>query len=55
METFFLSSRDLGVGNEKFTQLVSDNDRVMENMPVADHNADIDKVNKRIDKTLIKQ
>ncbi|XP_015234349.1 PREDICTED: nitric oxide synthase, brain [Cyprinodon variegatus] len=34
---------DLGVGNEKFTQLVSDNDRVMENMPVADHNADIDK------------
>ncbi|KAK5618595.1 Nitric oxide synthase, brain [Crenichthys baileyi] len=34
---------DLGVENETSTQLGSDNDTMLENMPVADHNADIDK------------
>uniref|UniRef100_A0A3Q2NWN5 Nitric oxide synthase 1 n=1 Tax=Fundulus heteroclitus TaxID=8078 RepID=A0A3Q2NWN5_FUNHE len=37
---------DLSVGNESSTQLRSDKDRMLENMAVADHNADIDKRNK---------
>uniref|UniRef100_A0A3B3TMJ4 Nitric oxide synthase n=1 Tax=Poecilia latipinna TaxID=48699 RepID=A0A3B3TMJ4_9TELE len=34
---------DLGVGNETSIQLGSDNDRMLDHVPVADHNADIDK------------
>uniref|UniRef100_A0A3B3V4J1 Nitric oxide synthase n=1 Tax=Poecilia latipinna TaxID=48699 RepID=A0A3B3V4J1_9TELE len=38
---------DLGVGNETSIQLGSDNDRMLDHVPVADHNADIDKVKKK--------
>lgn len=39
-----MTSRDLGVGNGTSPQLAPDNDRMLENMPVALHNADTDKV-----------
>lgn len=42
------SSRDLGVGNETSNQLGSENDRMLENRPVADHNSDIDKVKNKV-------
>lgn len=40
----YLTSRDLGVGNGTSPQLVPDNDRMLENMPVVLNNADTDKV-----------
>lgn len=39
-----MTSRDLGVGNGTSTQLASDNNRMLENMPVVLNNADTDKV-----------
>ena len=40
-----MTSRDLGVGNGTSPQLASDNNRMLENMPVVlNNNADTDKV-----------
>ena len=40
----FVTSRDLGVGNGTSPQLASDNDRMLENMPVVFNNTGTDKV-----------
>ena len=39
-----MTSRDLGVGNGTPPQLVPDNDRMLENMPMVHNNTDDDKV-----------
>lgn len=39
-----MTSRDLGVGNGTSPQLASDNNRMLDNMPVVLNNADTDKV-----------
>lgn len=39
-----MTSRDLGVGNGTAPQMASDNNRMLENMPVVLNNAGSDKV-----------
>lgn len=46
-----LTCRDLGVGNGTSPQLVSDNDRMLENMPVVLNNSNTDKVKQMLEST----